>query len=49
MNRRLTRAVSTHDIKLMQELFPRAIVMDDGGTGERRVADGAWAGEDVEN
>jgi energy-coupling factor transporter ATP-binding protein EcfA2 len=29
--------VSTHDMKLVQELFPRTIVMDDG----RIVADGS--------
>lgn len=39
----------TYDIKLVQELFPRTSVMDDGDTGELRVADGAWAGEAVEN
>ena len=29
--------VSTHDMKLVQELFPRTVVMDDG----RIVADGS--------
>ena len=33
---RITMLVSTHDMKLVQELFPRTIVMDDG----RIVADG---------
>lgn len=32
----ITMLVSTHDMKLVQELFPRTIVMDDG----RIVADG---------
>ena len=41
--------VSTHDMKLVQELFPRTIVMEDGYTGERRIIDGAWIGEAVEN
>jgi energy-coupling factor transporter ATP-binding protein EcfA2 len=36
--------VSTHDMKLVQELFPRTIVMDDG----RIVADGRTA-EILEN
>jgi cobalt/nickel transport system ATP-binding protein len=33
----ITMLVSTHDMKLVQELFPRTIVMDDG----RIVADGS--------
>jgi cobalt/nickel transport system ATP-binding protein len=32
----ITMLVSTHDMKLVQELFPRTIVMDEG----RVVADG---------
>ncbi len=32
----ITMLVSTHDMKLVQELFPRTIVMDDGNI----VADG---------
>jgi cobalt/nickel transport system ATP-binding protein len=32
----ITMLVSTHDMKLVEELFPRTIVMDDG----RIVADG---------
>jgi cobalt/nickel transport system ATP-binding protein len=35
----LTMLVSTHDMLLVQELFPRMIVMDEG----RVVADGATA------
>jgi cobalt/nickel transport system ATP-binding protein len=35
----ITMLVSTHDMKLVQELFPRTIVMDDG----RIVADGKTA------
>jgi cobalt/nickel transport system ATP-binding protein len=35
----ITMLVSTHDMKLVQELFPRTIVMDDG----RIVADGRTA------
>ena len=30
----ITMLVSTHDMKLVQELFPRTIVMEDGDTGE---------------
>jgi cobalt/nickel transport system ATP-binding protein len=33
----ITMLVSTHDMKLVQELFPRTIVMDDG----KVVADGS--------
>jgi cobalt/nickel transport system ATP-binding protein len=40
----ITMLVSTHDMKLVQELFPRTIVMDDG----RIVADGRTA-EILEN
>jgi energy-coupling factor transporter ATP-binding protein EcfA2 len=32
----ITMLISTHDMRLVQELFPRTIVMDDG----RIVADG---------
>jgi len=32
----ITMLVSTHDMRMVQELFPRTIVMDDG----RIVADG---------
>ena len=40
----ITMLVSTHDMKLVQELFPRTIVMDDG----RIVADGR-TGDILEN
>ncbi len=40
----ITMLVSTHDLKLVQELFPRTIVMDDG----RIVADGR-TGDILEN
>ena len=40
----ITMLVSTHDMKLVQELFPRTIVMDDG----RIVADGK-TGDILEN
>jgi cobalt/nickel transport system ATP-binding protein len=40
----ITMLVSTHDMKLVQELFPRTIVMDDG----RIVADGS-TGEILED
>ena len=39
--------IMTQDMKLVQELFPRMIMMDDGDTGERRVVDGAWVGKAV--
>jgi cobalt/nickel transport system ATP-binding protein len=32
----ITMLISTHDMRMVQELFPRSIVMDDG----RIVADG---------
>ncbi len=35
----ITMLVSTHDMKLVQELFPRTVVMDEG----RVVADGLTA------
>jgi len=40
----ITMLVSTHDMKLVQELFPRTIVMDDGQV----VADGSTS-EILEN
>ena len=49
--------ITTHDMRPVQELFPRTIVMDDGNimadgltdgdTGERRVVNGTWVGEAV--
>jgi cobalt/nickel transport system ATP-binding protein len=40
----ITMLVSTHDMRLVQELFPRTIVMDEG----RVVADG-FTSEILEN
>jgi len=53
----ITMLVSTHDMRLVEELFPRTIVMDEGVivadgenkrySGRCQAAGSAWVGETV--